>query len=141
MFEKLASINWFAVLAAGFAMFMLGGVWYGAVFSNLWKRLHGHTEEVEKQMQKLRPPPVFFGSMIAAYIVGAAAMAVLVVHLDLRDPGAGVSLGLVLWLFGTATIGLTDHLPRLRPFAAFVLDSGFQIIAFPVAGLILAMWR
>ncbi|MFN9977481.1 MAG: DUF1761 domain-containing protein, partial [Phycisphaerae bacterium] len=109
MFEKIASINWLAVLAAGFAMFMIGGVWYGAIFSNPWKKLHGHTEEVVKQMQAMRPPPVFFGTMIAAYIVGAAAMALLVVNLDLRGLGAGVSLGLVLWLFCTAAIGLTDQ--------------------------------
>lgn len=141
MFEKIASINWLAVLAAGFAMFMIGGVWYGAIFSNLWKRLHGHTEEVVKQMQTQRPPAVFFGTMIGAYAAGAAAMALLVVNLDLRGVGAGVSLGLVLWLFGTAAIGLTDQITRLRPFAAFALDSAYQLVAFPVAGLILALWR
>ena len=141
MFEKIASINWLAVLVAGFAMFMIGGVWYGAIFSSLWKKLHGHTEEVVKQMQALRPPPVFFGTMIAAYVVGAAAMALLVVNMDLRGLSAGVSLGLVLWLFGTAAIGLTDQITRLRPFAAFALDSAYQIVAFPAAGLILTLWR
>jgi hypothetical protein len=141
MFEKIASINWLAVLAAGFAMFTIGGVWYGAVFANLWKRLNAHTEEVVKQMQAQRPPAVFFGTMIGAYVVGAAAMALLVVNLDLRGVGAGLSLGIVLWLFGTAAIGLTDQITRLRPFAGFALDSAFQIVAFPVAGLILTLWR
>lgn len=141
MFEKIASINWLAVLAAGFAMFMVGGVWYGAIFSGLWKRLHGHTEEVVKQMQQQRPPAVFFTTMIGAYILGAAAMALFVVNLDLRGVGAGVSLGLVLWLFGTAALGLTDQITRLRPFAAFFLDSAFQLVAFPTAGLILTLWR
>lgn len=141
MFEKLTAINWLAVAGAGFAMFMIGGVWYGAVFSNLWKRLHGHSEEVVKQMQKQRPPAVFFGTMIAAYIVGAAAMAMLVVNLDLRGAASGVSLGLVLWLFGTAAIGMTDQITRLRPFAAYALDRAYQLVAFSAAGLILTLWR
>lgn len=141
MFEKLNQINWLAVLVAGFAMFMIGGVWYGAVFAKLWQRLHGFTDEQVKAMQKARPPQVFFSIMLFAYIVGALAMSVLVVNLELRSAFSGAVLGAFLWLFATTAIGLTDHITRTRPFAAYILDSAYQLVAFMAAGVILAAWR
>lgn len=118
MFEKLTAINWLLRCSHQVRDVHDRRRVGTAQSSPTCRRLHGHTEEVVKQMQAMRPPPVFFGTMIVAYIVGAAAMALLVVNLDLRGLGAGVSLGLVLWLFGTAALGLTDQITRLRPFAA-----------------------
>lgn len=141
MLEKIGTINWLAVLVAGIAMFMIGGVWYGAIFAKLWQRLHGYSDEQVKAMQKLRPPHIFFGTMIFAYLVGAFVIAILVVNLDIRGAFNGAVLGAFLWLFATTAIGLTDHITRTRPFAAYVLDSAYQLTSFIAAGIILAMWR
>ena len=141
MFDKLNEINWLAVLVAGFAMFMIGGVWYGAVFAKLWQRLHGYTDEQVKAMQKARPPQVFFSIMIVAYLLGALVMSVFVVNLNLRGAFGGAVFGAFLWLFATTAIGLTDHISRTRPFAAYMLDSAYQLVAFIAAGAILAAWR
>jgi hypothetical protein len=141
MFEKLNQINWLAVLVAGFAMFMIGGIWYGAVFAKLWQRLHGFTDEQVKAMQKARPPQIFFSIMLVAYIIGALAMSFLVVNLDIRTAFSGAVLGAFLWLFATTAIGLTDHITRTRPFAAYILDSVYQLIAFIAAGAVLGVWR
>ncbi|MGH7242485.1 MAG: DUF1761 domain-containing protein [Phycisphaerales bacterium] len=141
MFAKLNEINWFAVLVAAVAMFMIGGLWYGAIFSKLWQRLHGYTDEQKAAMQKLRPPQVFFSIMIAAYVGGALAMSFLVVNLGLHSAFDGAVLGAFLWLFATTAIGLTDHITRTRPFAAYLLDSAYQLVAFMAAGAILGVWR
>ncbi len=141
MLEKIHDFNWLAVLAAGVAMFLIGGIWYGAVFAKLWQRLHGYTDEQVKAMQKARPPQIFFGTMLLAYILGAIAMEFLVVNLDLKSAFNGAVLGAFLWLFATTAIGLTDHITRTRPFAAYVLDSSYQLVAFIVAGVTLSAWR
>ncbi|MBS0190293.1 MAG: DUF1761 domain-containing protein [Phycisphaerales bacterium] len=141
MLEKIPSVHWLAILAAGVAMFLIGGVWYGALFAKLWQRLHGYTDEQVKAMQQARPPHVFFGLMIFSYLVGAFVMAVMVVSLDLNGAFAGAVLGAFLWLFATTAIGLTDHITRTRPIAAYFLDSSYQLVAFMAAGIILACWR
>lgn len=141
MFAKLNEVNWLAVLVAGFAMFMIGGIWYGAIFGKLWQRLHGYSDEQVKAMQKSRPPHIFFSTMLVAYVVGAFAMAFLVVNLGLHSAFDGAVLGAFLWLFATTAIGLTDHITRTRPIAAYMLDSSYQLIAFIAAGAILGAWR
>ncbi|MFO0861192.1 MAG: DUF1761 domain-containing protein [Phycisphaerales bacterium] len=141
MLSKLNEVNWLAVVVAGVAMFLIGGIWYGAVFAKLWQRLHGYTDEQVKAMQKARPPQVFFSIMIVAYLLGAVAMAVLAVNLGLHGVFEGAVFGAFIWLFATTAIGLTDQITRTRPFAAYVLDSSYQLVAFVVAGIILASWR
>lgn len=141
MLDKFGQINLLAVVVAGVAMFLIGGIWYGAVFAKLWQRLHGYTDEQMKTMQKARPPQVFFSVMIGAYLVGALAMAFFVVNLDLRGVFDGAVLGAFLWLFATTAIGLTDHITRTRPLAAYFLDSVYQLVAFVAAGAILGAWR
>lgn len=141
MFAKLNEINWLAVVVAGVAMFLIGGIWYGAVFAKLWQRLHGYTDEQVKAMQKARPPQVFFSVMLSAYLIGALSMALIVVNMGLRSAFDGVVLGAFLWLFATTVIGLTDHITRTRPFAAYILDSAYQLVAFMAAGAILGAWR
>jgi uncharacterized protein YndB with AHSA1/START domain len=141
MFEKIASINWLAVLAAGFAMFMIGGVWYGAVFSKLWHEVNGISAEQLAERQKRMSPAKFFPSMIASYVVAAFAMGLLIVNLDIKAAGPGAVVGAVLWLFATAAIGMTDKITLERKPLAFVLDGGYQLIAFAAGGAVLGMWR
>ena len=91
----LEKINWPAVAVAAFATFMLGGVWYQALFGPLWIKLHGYTPEQVAAMKVKRPPPIFFGGMIAAYLVLAIVVALLIVAFDLRGVTAGLTLGLL----------------------------------------------
>lgn len=141
MFEKIAALNWFAVLAAGFTMFMIGGVWYGAIFSKVWQRANGISDEQMAERHKRSSPAKFFPSMIACYVVAAFAMALLVVSSDTLAAGPGAVVGVVLWLFSAAAIGMTDKITLERKPAAFALDSVYQLIAFAAGGAVLGMWR
>jgi len=53
---KFGEVNWWAVLVARFAVFMLGSLWYTALFVKLWVRLNGYSEEKVKERQARRPP-------------------------------------------------------------------------------------
>lgn len=141
MFEKIASINWPAVLTAGVAMFMIGGVWYGAVFSKVWQHANGFTDEDVAERHKRATPAKFFAGMIASYVVAAFAMSLLIVNLDVRAAGSGAGVGVVLWLFATAAIGMTDTITLERKPVALVLDSVYQLIAFSAGGALLGLWR
>lgn len=136
-----AKINWAAVAVAAFATFMLGGVWYQALFGKLWVKLHGFTPEQVAAMKVSRPPPVFFGGMIAAYAVSAVVFALLVIALDLRGAMSGLTLGFLFWLGSTSAVAFTGWLASDKPIGTFWIDASYQFVYMLMMGAILAAWR
>ena len=56
---KVSEINWLAVAVAGLIAFLVGGVWYTALFGQLWIKLQGYSPEQVKEMQAQMSPPIF----------------------------------------------------------------------------------
>ena len=136
----LQAINWWAVIVAAVVTFLLGAVWYSAVFGKLWVRMQGWTEEQAKQIQANINPAAFFGGMIVSYFLAALVIALIVMNLDLRSVAAGVLLGLLLWV-AVAAIHMTGHLASNKPIGAFLIDTGFQFIFLIGMGALIAAWR
>ena len=137
---NLAEINWLAVLVAAFATFMIGGVWYTALFGKLWQKLNGYSTEKLAEMKAERPPPVFFGTLIVCYAVVALIMAILVTTFNVTGAADGALLGLLLWIMAAA-VGLTGHIASDKPMGAFAIDAAYQFIYLLMTGAIIAGWR
>lgn len=135
-----ASLYWPAIGVAAFATFMIGGLWYTALFGKTWVRLHGFTPEQLARMQKDRPPPVFFGTLIACYCAMAIVVALITGALGLSTAADGAILGAVLWALVTA-IAATGHVAGGKPWAAMAIDSAYQLIYLPMTGAIVAGWH
>ena len=138
---ELSGINWWAVLVAGVATFFLGGLWYTALFGKLWQRLHGYSDEKLKAMQKAHPPPVFFGVMIASYLVLAFVVALIARAAGVSSAGAGATLGLLLWVGPALAIGATAWIASDKPIAAFAIDWAYQFVFLVMMGAIIGGWR
>ena len=138
---NLGAINYLAVLVAGFATFMLGALWYTALFGKLWIKLHGWSEEKVKALQARLPPPIFLGGMFVCYLVIAFVMAALVTSFNLNTAADGVILGLLLWLGPAAAIAFTGQLASDKPLAVYGIDVTFQLIFLVFMGGLLAVWR
>ncbi len=136
----LSSLNWLAVLTAGVAAFFLGAVWYQALFGKLWLGLHGYTREQVAAMQKARPPAVFFGTMIVAYLLMATAMALLVRMTNATSAIEGALVALVVWLVVQA-IAATDFITSKKNIGVYVLDGAYQFCFLIMTGIIVALWR
>lgn len=135
-----AEINWLAVLVAAFATFMLGGLWYTALFGKVWQRLNGYTDDQLKQMKVKRPPPVFFGTMIACYLVIALVLGVIVATFNIVGVADGIMLGVLLW-FIVAAVGITGQIASDKPMSAWAIDATYQLTYFLMSGAIIAGWR
>ncbi|MBI3821575.1 MAG: DUF1761 domain-containing protein [Planctomycetes bacterium] len=140
MLQKLADINFLAVLTAGLTSFFLGAIWYMALFGKLWVKLHGWSDEYVKEMQAKMKPPVFFGGMIASYLIAAFGMAVLVVNLNLTGPADGALLGVIVWLV-VAACAMTAQLASQQHIGLFAIDAGFYLVFLLVSSIILTWWR
>lgn len=136
-----SQINWLAVATATFATFMLGGIWYQPLFGKLWVQLQGFSPEQVLAMKVKRPPPLFFGGMIACYFVLAVIVALLVIALGIRTLNGGLLLGLLLWLGPTTAVAFTGWLASDKPIGVFWIDAAYQFIYMLMMGAILATWR
>src|SRR2546421_7999715 len=133
-------VNGLAVLVAGAATFFLGGLWYQALFGKLWKKLHGFSDEELRALQAKRPPALFFGGMIVAYLLLAAVMALILGALGPHGWRGGAVLGLLLWLGPALAIGFTAWLASDKHIGIFVIDWAYQLCFLVMMGAILGGW-
>jgi len=138
---NFSSINWLAVAVAGFAAFMLGGVWYTALFGKAWQKAHGFSEETIKKAQAEMSPLKFFGGMLACYLVVAAGMALLVQWTDMATLAGGACLGLVVGLAIVVPTTLTNHIPSMVKAPGFFVDATFELLYCTMIGAILGAWQ
>ena len=137
---NLTTINWLAVLAAAVATFMIGGVWYTALFGKAWVKAHGYDTARVKELQGRRPPPVFFTMMIVAYLFIALALAIIIQSADIHDAWNGGLLGFAVWVVGAA-VTLTNHLPTHVTWTGFCIDASYALIYCTGAGALLGAWQ
>jgi hypothetical protein len=128
------SVNYLAVLVGAVFNMVLGTLWYGPLFGNLWLKLIGKTKEDIQGS-----PMVYILSFVAAFI---AALALYLVVLAFGSTGffQGVLTGAVVWLGFVATVTLTFSIfegPKLPVWLLFVL---YQLVIFAVEGGVFAVW-
>ncbi len=134
------SVNWLAVAVAAIATFFLGVIWYTAL-AKPWQRLHGYTDEQLARMKTARPPAVFFGGMVVSYSMLAAVLGILFASVGINSLGAGVTMGLLLWLGVALPIGITAWIASEKPFGAYAIDLAYQLVFLLMVGAILGAWR
>jgi len=132
----MPEVNYFAIVAAALAAFVLGGLWYSPVlFGKAWQREVGLSDEELKRGNMTR---IFGTSLILSLI----ASWVFALFLGPRPPmslglGAGFAAGLC-WV--ASSFGM-NYLFARRSFKLFLIDGGFHTLQFTVIGLILALWH
>jgi hypothetical protein len=132
----MPEVNVWAVLAAGVASMVLGGLWYSPVlFGNAWMRASGLTEERARSANMAK----VMGTAFVLAVVGAAVFAM---FLGPRPaPGfaaaAGLSAGLC-WVAGSFGI---NYLFEQRPLRLFAINGGYHTLQYTLIGLILGLWH
>jgi hypothetical protein len=128
---EFSEISWLAVLLAAVAFFAVGGLWYGLLFSKLWMRLSGMTEERARQSNI----PLAFGLTAVLGAVAAIGLAAIVG----ADPtvGEGLGVGLGVGLLIAAPVLAIQSLYERKPWLLLALNAGYNLIGFAVMGLII----
>jgi hypothetical protein len=135
----LPQMNYLAVLVSAVAIFILGGLWYSPMlFSKPWTRLMGISEE---QARGARPNPVMFLLAFVCGLLIAAALAVVVRHFPPVTPLRGALVGTFCWIGFAGATSYANVIFAKKPLPLWVIDSGYNLVSFIVAGLILGAWR
>lgn len=131
----MTDFNWFAVLTAAAAYFVLGGAWY-ALWGNTWLRYLG------KRIEELNPrdPYPYFVAALGA-VLNATVMAVLLSMARAQTVAEGVAFGFLCGAGIAAATAKKHYAFSGWPFMLFVIDYSLDILGFIVLGAILTLWR
>lgn len=130
----MPEINYIAVLLAALSAFLLGGIWYSAIFGKAWMRLTGQTEEVLKSGN----PAMIFGGAFVLNLIAAWVLAMFLGPMALVPATlAGLSVGLC-WV--TASLGV-NYLFERRPLGLWLINGGYFTIQFTAMGAIIGAFN
>jgi hypothetical protein len=131
----LSKLNVLAIAVAAGTTFLLGGLWYSPIlFSKSWMREAGLTEEQTRQAK-------------VAQVFGLSALAALVmaVNLALFIGAQGVAFGTFAGLatgLGWVAMSLgVIYLFEQRSLKLWLINSGYQVVAYTMMGAILGAWK
>lgn len=138
---EVVTVNYWAVLVAGLASFVLGGLWYSPMlFGNMWMKLGGmHEKDMEACKKKGMALSYFLtlvGSLLMAYVLAhVLEFASAATWID------GVVGGLWSWLGFIAPVTLGSVLWEMKPWRLWILNNAFYIVSLAIMGAILAYWQ
>ncbi|MEQ1616783.1 MAG: DUF1761 domain-containing protein [Terricaulis sp.] len=127
-------VNWLAVAAAATSSFLLGGVWYAALFAKPHQSAAGLSDEQVKGGN----PAFIFGGSFALALIASASFAMFLGKVDAATGALyGFTAGLC-WV--TASFGI-NYLFERKPLALFLINGGYHTLQFTLIGLILGAWH
>ncbi len=134
----LPQVNYLAVLTSGVVIFILGGLWYSPVlFAKKWIALHGKSEADFKGGAS----PVLYLLALVSGLISAWVLAVMVNHFPPVSATRGATVGVLCWLGFAGATSLANALFSMKPKQLWLIDSGYNLVSFIIAGIILAVWR
>jgi len=132
--------NYLAILVSAIVYFILGGVWYAAIFSKQYQAALNFSEEEEKQAKKDFPKALgahFISGLITSFVLAS------IIHgLSANDSfTAGMLCGAICWFGFVFTVFFNAKMFDRLPMAMFLINLGFYLVAFAIMGGILAVWQ
>lgn len=132
----IATLNLWAVLAAGMSSMALGALWYSpALFANAWMRESGTGPAIEQSSNTGK----VMGTAFVLALLGAFVFAM---FLGPKPElgfalGAGCSAGLC-WVAGSFGI---NYVFERRSLKLFLINGGYHTLQYTLFGLILGLWH
>jgi hypothetical protein len=132
--HMIAAVNWLSVFVAALVSFVIGGLWYGPLFSKPWMAASGMSHEKGKLGNK----PLIFGGAFVLNLVAAIGIAILLGAN--RSVLLGIHTGLFSSLFFVATSLGVIYLFEMQPLKLWLINAGYQVVTFSVMGAVIGAW-
>jgi surface polysaccharide O-acyltransferase-like enzyme len=128
--------NYLAVAVCAAAYWLLGGLWYGLLFSQRWMALENITIEQGKSMNSALPYVVTFVlDLLIAYV-----LAQLCSWRNANTAGRGAAIGVLLWVGIVAPITYTTYMYEMRSKELFAINEIYPLVGLCLMGAILGAW-
>lgn len=131
----VAGDNWLAVLAAAAAIYAVGFLIYGLVFSGLWLKLTGYTKaQLQPHSWKMALSPVM-------PILTAIGLAILFKLARVDNIATGLVIAVQIWFFIVLPARMYNFVYSPENIGHLILDGLHLLLGMLVAGAIIAGWR
>lgn len=128
-------IDWLGVVLGAVAFFAVGGVWYGVLFSKLWQREVGMSDE---QLKAGANMPLIFGTCFLLELLVSLTVGHLFAFTAPSDRGKlMMTVGLAIGVMAPA-IGVT-YLYMRKSLKLFLLDSAHFVVGMAAMGGVFAV--
>ena len=139
----MIDVNYWAVLGAVVASFVLGFLWYGPLFGKQWMAMMGFSKESMDEAKKkgmmksyiIMIIGTFFTAYVLAHVVGMASLAGISSGFS-----GGLQSGFWMWLGFVGPVTLGSVLWENRSWKLWFLNNAYQLISLLMMGVILASW-
>jgi hypothetical protein len=129
-------INWVAVVVVAIIYFAIVFFWYfPSLFGNLWLKLVG--KESEPKSKIIRDTII----MIPTSFITVLIIEIMMDLTGMNDIASALLLNLILWIGFIGIIGINQTNFNDRGLKLFLIEYGVYLVAFLIAGLILAVWQ
>jgi len=133
------STSWLGIVAATVGFFVLGSLWFSALFSSLWKK------ELAQHNIFIQEPPknMLFQKMVLTLISNAlivCSIALLVRLINPSDLASGLFLGLLLAIGIAAPTIAMIFLWENRSVSLFLIDAGYPILGIILTTLFFSLF-
>jgi hypothetical protein len=134
----MVDVNYLAILVAGIANMIVGGLWYSPVlFAKPWMALNNMTEE---SMKNAKPGPLYAQAFVASLVM-YYVLAHIIHYTNAATAMDGAKTAFWVWLGFITTVQFTANLFSPKKIGAYFIDTGYQFVTTIVAGVILAVWK
>lgn len=129
-----AGLNWWAILVATAAAFVLGYVWYGPVFGKAWVAALGKTED------EIQPSPTPFVVSFVAALATCVVVAALMSGLGMTGAADGAVLGLLTGIGFIAASTASDTAFCGWSWKLWAIQAGYRVVYSAIMGAIIGVW-
>ena len=135
-----SQLNYWSILTAAGAYFIIGSLWFSLLFGNIWSK------EVAKHGVKIKEPSgkEISGKMIQTFfgnVVATMAMAFLVYVTGIAHWLPAVKLGLFCGVGFAASSIMIAYTWESRSFKLMAIDFGYPVVGFTACAIILSLWK
>jgi biotin transporter BioY len=135
--DWITSMNWLAVICAAIAYWVLGWLWYAALFGKTWAAA---LEQHGVKLGRGGMAPKMIGTFIANFLA-AAIMGRLVQRIPVVDLAHGLRLGIGVGVGFSATALTIIYLWESKPFKVWLIDATYNVLGCILLGAILSVWH
>jgi hypothetical protein len=128
------SVNFVAVALGAVFNMILGTLWYGPFFGNLWLKLIG------KKKEEIQGSPWLYVASFVAAFAAALTLSLVVSAFGYTGFFQGLLTGVVVWLGFVATVTLTFSIFEGPPLKVWLIFVAYQAVIFAVEGGVFAVW-
>jgi hypothetical protein len=131
--------NYPAVIVCAVAYWLLGGVWYGVLFSKQWMALEQMSAAQASSVNSASIWPFILTFLLNLVI--AFVLAQVCIWRNANTASRGAAIGILLWIGIIGPINYTTYMYEMRPKALFAINEFYPLVGLCLMGAILGAWK